>query len=56
MIAEKMELMKFEPYSETYGVPLDVMYEIQTFKSAYDGPAKWEFTKQSLKGHANAIG
>jgi len=32
------------------------MYDIQSFKSAYNGPAKWEFTKQNIKSHANAIG
>lgn len=51
----KIELMKWEPYTEEYFFLINDMYDIIDGVNASDGPSRWKFTTEALNKHDMAL-
>jgi len=52
---EKIELLRWEDFSETYQFQLENLYDIYDSSQASGSPANWIYEKSGLNGHADAI-
>jgi len=51
MLIEKIVLLRWEGYTETYFFPITDLWEIFDSPEASNGPSKWIFSKLNAEKH-----